>query len=168
MDDEFSLRPIGFRIHPPDQTIAPKFRKNEIAIFSFVSPNINLHSVIKIKEPLQSLALERAEFGLEGLVAKRLNSVYESGRRSGAWVKIKLTKAQEFVIGSYTLPEGNRKYFGSLFVGYQGPGGLLFAARVGTGFSKTLGKHRRTNAKNQVRYVSICQPTGEIKKADGV
>jgi bifunctional non-homologous end joining protein LigD len=49
------------------------------------------------------------EFGLEGLVAKRPNSVYESGRRSGAWVKFKITKSQEFVIGGYTLPEGGRK-----------------------------------------------------------
>jgi bifunctional non-homologous end joining protein LigD len=76
------------------------------------------------------------EFGLEGLVAKRLNSLYESGRRSGAWVKVKLTRAQEFVIGGYTLPEGSRKYFGSLLVGYHGPDGLLFAGRVGTGFSE--------------------------------
>ena len=75
------------------------------------------------------------EFGLEGLVAKKPNSVYESGRRSGAWVKFKITKSQEFVIGGYTLPEGGRKYFGSLLVGYQGPNGLLFAGRVGTGFS---------------------------------
>jgi bifunctional non-homologous end joining protein LigD len=69
------------------------------------------------------------------LVAKRLNSVYESGWRSGAWVKVKLTRVQEFVIGGYTLPEGSRKYFGSLLVGYHGPDGLLFAGRVGTGFS---------------------------------
>ena len=75
------------------------------------------------------------EFGLEGLVAKRPNSIYESGRRSGAWVKFKITKSQEFVIGGYTLPEGNRKYFGSLLVGYPGPDGLTFAGRVGTGFS---------------------------------
>ena len=75
------------------------------------------------------------EFGLEGLVAKRRNSVYESGRRSGAWVKFKITKSQEFVIGGYTLPEGGRKYFGSLLVGYQGSERLLFAGRVGTGFS---------------------------------
>jgi bifunctional non-homologous end joining protein LigD len=78
------------------------------------------------------------EFGLEGLVAKRLNSVYESGRRSGAWVKVKLTRAQEFVIGGYTLPEGSRKYFGSLLVGYNSPEGLRFAGRVGTGFSEKL------------------------------
>src|SRR4029077_806534 len=51
------------------------------------------------------------EFGLEGLVANRKNSVYESGRRSGAWVKVKLTKAQEFVIGGYTLPGGARQHW---------------------------------------------------------
>jgi ATP-dependent DNA ligase len=58
------------------------------------------------------------EFGLEGLVAKKPNSVYESGRRSGAWVKFKITKSQEFVIGGYTLPEGSRSHFdlGLLFV----------------------------------------------------
>ena len=78
------------------------------------------------------------QFGLEGLVAKRLNSVYESGWRSGAWVKVKLTRVQEFVIGGYTLPEGSRKYFGSLLVGCYGPDGLLFAGRVGTGFSEKV------------------------------
>jgi bifunctional non-homologous end joining protein LigD len=55
--------------------------------------------------------------------------------RSGAWIKFKITKSQEFVIGGYTLPEGGRKYFGSLLVGYRAPEGLLFAGRVGTGFS---------------------------------
>jgi bifunctional non-homologous end joining protein LigD len=59
-----------------------------------------------------------------------------AGRRSGSWVKVKLTQQQEFVIGGYTSPEGSRKYFGSLLVGYHGPGGLLFAGRVGTGFSE--------------------------------
>jgi len=99
-------------------------------------PNIRLSEGPQgSKEDLLRVA---QEFGLEGLVAKRLNSVYESGRRSGAWTKIKLTKAQEFVIGGYTLPEGNRKYFGSLLVGYQDPAGLLFAGRVGSGFSEKL------------------------------
>ena len=78
------------------------------------------------------------EFGLEGFVAKKPNSVYESGRRSGAWVKFKITKSREFVIGGYTLPEGSRSYFGSLLVGYNSPNGLVFAGRVGTGFSEKL------------------------------
>jgi len=87
------------------------------------------------------------KFGLEGLVAKRKSSVYESGRRSGAWVKFKITKSQEFVIGGYTLPEGSRKYFGSLLVGYQSPEGLVFAGRVGTGFSEKLWRASMRNCK---------------------
>jgi bifunctional non-homologous end joining protein LigD len=50
--------------------------------------------------------------------------------------KIKLTQQQEFAIGGYTLPERGRKYFGALLVGNYGPAGLLFAGRVGTGFSE--------------------------------
>jgi bifunctional non-homologous end joining protein LigD len=73
------------------------------------------------------------QFQLEGFIAKRPDSLYESGRRSGAWVKVKLTQQQEFVIGGYTQPEGSRKYFGALIVGYYGPAELLFAGRVGTG-----------------------------------
>src|SRR5271157_6021843 len=45
------------------------------------------------------------QFRLEGLMAKRPDSPYESGRRSGSWVKVKLTQQQEFVIGGYTSPE---------------------------------------------------------------
>jgi bifunctional non-homologous end joining protein LigD len=93
------------------------------------------HSLHGAKDELLRVA---QEFGLEGLVAKKSNSIYESGRRSGAWVKFKITKSQEFVIGGYTLPEGSRKHFGSLLVGYQSPKGLVFAGRVGTGFSEKL------------------------------
>ena len=85
------------------------------------------------REELLQLA---RQFQLEGLIAKRPDSVYESGRRSGAWVKVKLTQEQEFVIGGYTPPGGSRKYFGALLVGYYGQEGLLFAGRVGTGFSE--------------------------------
>jgi bifunctional non-homologous end joining protein LigD len=47
-------------------------------------------------------------------------------------------RVREFVIGGYTLPEGSRKYFGSLLVGYHGSDGLLFAGRVGTGYSEKV------------------------------
>jgi bifunctional non-homologous end joining protein LigD len=95
---------------------------------------------IRFSEELQgtrAALLEIAyKFGLEGLIAKRPDSGYEPGRRSGAWVKVKITQQQEFVIGGYTPPEGSRMYFGSLLVGYYWPAGLLFAGRVGTGFSE--------------------------------
>ncbi len=76
--------------------------------------------------------------GLEGLIAKRKDSKYESVRRSGAWVKFKWTNEQEFVIGGYTPPKGSRQYFGALLVGYYEAGKLLFAAKVGTGFDQKL------------------------------
>jgi bifunctional non-homologous end joining protein LigD len=62
--------------------------------------------------------LERARsLGLEGLIAKRSGSRYEAGKRTGAWIKIKLHLEQEFVIGGYTNPDGARKHFGALLVG---------------------------------------------------
>ena len=54
------------------------------------------------------------EFGFEGIVAKRKDSVYESGKRTGAWVKYKVNRGQEFVVGGYT--PGNP--FDALIVGY--------------------------------------------------
>ena len=76
------------------------------------------------------------QFNLEGSTAKKPDSHYESGRRSSAWLKIKLTDEQEFVIGGYTLPGGSRKYSGALLVGYYDKNELLFAGRIGTGFSE--------------------------------
>src|SRR6202045_4397424 len=83
--------------------------------------------------------LERArKLGLEGLIGKRAGSKYEAGKRSGAWIKVKLHQEQEFVIGGYTEPEGSRMYFGALLVGFYEGKNLKFAGRVGTGFSDKL------------------------------
>ncbi len=73
--------------------------------------------------------------GLEGLIGKQRVSVYESGRRSGAWIKLKCVNEQEFVIGGYTPPQGSRKYFGAILVGYYRDKKLFFAGKVGTGFT---------------------------------
>ena len=74
--------------------------------------------------------------GLEGVVAKRLDSVYEPGRRSGAWLKVKNRLRQEFVIGGWVDGEGRRQGLpGALLVGYHEEGRLVYASRVGTGFT---------------------------------
>src|SRR5947207_4999945 len=52
--------------------------------------------------------------GLEGIIGKQRNSVYEPGRRSGAWIKLKCVNEQEFVVGGYTPPQGARKHFGAI------------------------------------------------------
>ena len=73
--------------------------------------------------------------GLEGIVGKQRNSVYEPGRRSGAWIKLKCVNEQEFVIGGYTPPQGARKHFGAILVGYYENKKLVLAGKVGTGFT---------------------------------
>jgi bifunctional non-homologous end joining protein LigD len=75
---------------------------------------------------------------LEGIIAKRRQSAYEPGRRSGEWSKIKAINEQEFVIGGYTEPQGGRSHFGALLVGVYEKGKLHFCAKVGTGFSQKL------------------------------
>jgi DNA ligase D-like protein (predicted ligase) len=73
--------------------------------------------------------------GLEGLVAKRLDSRYESGQRSGAWQKMRINQGQEFVIGGYTV---GGKTFDALIFGYYEGDRLLYVARTRNGFTPAL------------------------------
>jgi bifunctional non-homologous end joining protein LigD len=81
------------------------------------------------------------ERGLEGVVAKRSDSPYEPGKRTRSWLKVKVRRRQEMVVGGWLAGEGNRSgRIGALLVGYHdraGDGGpLRFAGRVGTGFTE--------------------------------
>src|SRR5581483_8653780 len=71
--------------------------------------------------------------GLEGIVGKVRTSTYRS-IRSREWVKIKIKRRQEFVIGGWTEPRGSRKESGSLLVGYHEAGKFVYAGHVGTGY----------------------------------
>ncbi len=78
------------------------------------------------------------DMALEGIIGKRRDSGYKSGR-SSAWIKLKCRRRQEFVIGGYSEPSGSRAAFGALLLGiYDGKGKLQYAGRVGTGFGATL------------------------------
>ncbi len=78
-----------------------------------------------------------AEQGLEGVVAKRLDTPYEPGRRSACWVKVKNLNRQEVVIGGWMPGEGRRRErIGALLVGVREDGRLRYAGRVGTGFTE--------------------------------
>ena len=73
--------------------------------------------------------------GFEGLIAKDLASKYVSGR-SPAWLKVKVRKEDEFVIGGFTAPSGARLYFGALLLGVYSRGKLEYVGKVGTGFDE--------------------------------
>ena len=87
--------------------------------------------------------------GIEGIVAKRLDSPYRPGQRSPDWIKIKNMLTQEVVLGGYTVGEGRRSStFGSLLLGLPVPDGLTYVGAVGTGFddaalSELSGRLRR-------------------------
>ncbi len=86
----------------------------------------------------ERLYREACAKGLEGLIAKRADSEYRSGR-SRDWLKMKCSHEQELVIGGFTAPRGSRSEFGALLVGYYEDGRLRYAGKVGTGFdTKTL------------------------------
>jgi bifunctional non-homologous end joining protein LigD len=78
------------------------------------------------------------ERGLEGVIAKRLDSRYTPGRRGGSWLKIKHTQRQELLIGSWAEGKGSRAArIGALHLGaYDEDGMLRYAGRVGTGFDE--------------------------------
>ncbi len=96
----------------------------------------------KLGEPIRASAVLDASLpdlihavkaqGLEGLVAKRKNSRYESGQRSGAWQKMRVNQGQEFAIGGYTKAP---RAFDALIFGYYQDGQLLYVARTRNGFT---------------------------------
>jgi bifunctional non-homologous end joining protein LigD len=71
---------------------------------------------------------------LEGIIAKLRRSRYEPGRRSSAWLKIKVRPEQELVVGGWTPGEGNAKDLGAVAVGVYDDGRLRFSGKVGSGF----------------------------------
>jgi bifunctional non-homologous end joining protein LigD len=82
------------------------------------------------------LAASRKQ-GLEGVIAKRLGSFYEPGRRGGTWLKVKNVRSQEVVIGGWLPGKGRRGgMIGALLVGYYDDGELRYAGKVGTGFGE--------------------------------
>lgn len=73
--------------------------------------------------------------GWEGLIAKHKGSPYV-GVRSKNWLKFKCILQQELIICGYTQPKGSREYFGALLVGYYAHGKLVYAGKVGTGYTR--------------------------------
>jgi len=95
-----------------------------------------LGSRVLLSEPLpgspERIEREIRRLGLEGVIAKRRDSRYESGQRSDAWIKVKFNRRQEFVIGGY---QPNASHFESILVGYYKQKKLYFAGKVRAGLT---------------------------------
>ena len=84
-------------------------------------------------EPWEQARVE----GWEGVIAKRVDSVYEQ-KRSKHWLKMKCELSQDFIVGGFTDPLGKRVGLGALLVGYMEGNDFVFAGKVGTGFDTEL------------------------------
>jgi bifunctional non-homologous end joining protein LigD len=105
------------------------------------------NSLIRLSEnfdsPVDTFLKKATEMGLEGIIAKKADSLYYPGLRSHEWLKIKTKHRQEVVIGGYTNNEGSNKPFSSLLVGVYdadgyGQGELVYTGKVGTGFNRKM------------------------------
>ncbi len=83
----------------------------------------------------RSLFEELSGKGYEGIIIKDPAGSYFPGKRSDSWLKVKAVRAQEAVICGYTLPQGSRKYFGSIILGLFDDDDLKYVGNCGTGFS---------------------------------
>jgi bifunctional non-homologous end joining protein LigD len=97
------------------------------------------NDTIKLSKTFEATGTEffklAENMNLEGIIAKKINSLYEPGNRSKEWLKIKTEKRQEMVIGGYTMNENSSKKFSALLMGWYENGILHFVSPVGTGFS---------------------------------
>lgn len=106
-----------------------------------------LQQILRVDERIRYSAheIERGEAlyeaarenGLEGILAKQINSSY-SGGRTAAWIKLKIAKELDAVVAGWTAPRGSRKYFGALVLGLYEGKDLRFIGSVGTGFDEPL------------------------------
>ena len=113
----------------------PLVRRRELLekhVFLKASEPIRYSPVLEasLKDLIQSVKAQ----GLEGLVARRRDSRYEPGLRSGAWQKMRVNRGQELVIAGYTPSPKN---FDALVIGYYDGGNLIYAARTRNGFTPT-------------------------------
>ncbi|HLA54343.1 MAG TPA: DNA ligase D, partial [Flavitalea sp.] len=102
-------------------------------------PLIPDEGIIRMSENFETSATEFLEaagkMGMEGIIAKKAISEYRPGDRTRDWLKIKVNKRHEVVIGGYTVNEGSSKAFSSLLVGVNEDGVLRYTGKIGTGFS---------------------------------
>ena len=91
-----------------------------------------------ILEKGEAFFLQIEKLGLEGMIAKKIDSTYSRGTRNGDWLKIKSQQTEEVLICGFTAPKGSRKKFGSLVLGRYNGNELIFCGHTGTGFSDKM------------------------------
>lgn len=126
------------------------------------------HDRIKLSQAFSASGTEFFEaakqMGLEGIIAKKADSVYIPGERSKEWLKIKTGKRQEVVIGGFTKNDGSSKLFSALLVGVFNNKKLEYTGKIGTGFSDKLQQEMMKQFKPLIRKTSPFSSIPDINK----
>ncbi|MBK9982240.1 MAG: DNA ligase D [Saprospiraceae bacterium] len=126
------------------------------------------HSIIRMSDAFESKASDLLKavrkMGLEGIMAKKKDSLYYPGARTKGWLKMKSNKRHEVVIGGFTQNEGSIKTFSSLLVGINKNGDLIYTGKIGTGFSDKLQKEMMKLFKPLIRRVNPFKGTIDVNK----
>ncbi len=118
----------GLRLLERKNLLKKLLKKSSMVIFSD-----------HIKERGKDFFKETGRLGIEGMMAKKADGQYYSGKRTSEWLKVKHHKTGEAIIAGFTEPGGSRKHFGALVLGVRNNGSLKYAGHTGTGFNdKTL------------------------------
>ena len=133
-------------------------------ILSGNEPDGTLRFSEHLDQPGNAVFAGACRIGAEGIVSKRANSPYASGRSSN-WVKVKCVRQQEFVVGGFTLPGDQGDGLGSLLLGYYESGKLIYAGRTGTGFThKTQQTLRQRLEKMRARSAAFASVPADGRK----
>lgn len=114
--------------------------------------------------PMNDFIKKAEEMNLEGLIAKKSHSIYRPEVRSLEWLKVKLLKRHEVVIGGYTVNENSPKLFSSLLVGVYENGSFQYTGKIGTGFNLKTQKMLIEKFKNLITKKSPFIVTPNINK----
>ena len=115
--------------------------------------------LVHLAENAEQLFAAALSHGFEGIMAKRLDSPYQAGRRSRAWLKIKAARSAEFLIGGYTRGRGAREPLGALLLGYWEGKSLRYAGHVGSGLDdEVIGELLKRAAKLERRTSPFADP----------
>ncbi len=121
-----------------DVLIKESWAERRASLLKRVSKRVT--SQLRVTESIEGdgkKMLEKARHqGWEGIIAKRIDSRYEPGNRSRAWLKLKIEFRQEFVVGGYTEPRNSREHIGALLLGYFDKDRFIYVGHTGGGFTR--------------------------------
>jgi len=146
-----------------DLTTLPLIERREI--LKQIVPNAG---IIRLSDAFDTSGIEffdvAKQLGLEGIIAKKSNSVYQQGARSADWLKIKAHQRQEVIIGGFTRNEGSSKSFSSLLVGVHQHGKLIYTGKIGTGFTAKMQQEMMAMFKPRIIKASPFDVLPDINK----